>query len=54
MRDDLIPDCVRKVCLAGLVPRIRRRPDAHRGPLRSMEHRYRAYRICMDWKGAAC
>ena len=54
MRYHLIPDCIREVCLARLVPRFRRRTAAHRGPLRSIEHRYRAYRICMEWKVTEC
>ena len=54
MRYHLIPACARKICLAGLVPRSRSKALLHRGPLRSLEHRYRAYRLCMDGKGTAC
>ena len=54
MRYHLIPDCARQICRAGIVPQVRRKASAHRGPLRSMAHRYRAYLRCMAWEGKAC
>ena len=53
MCDHLNPKSARLVCLAGLVPKARRKAG-HRGPLRSMAARYRGYRRCMEWGNSPC